>query len=243
MSKVYYAPTIGALKKSIRDRKNLERKVKSLRTSLSESQEEYVNLLDAQKLLSTVSDDNTEAVLDFITGVINKTLSEIFKNDTRRIYLKKKLFAGSKPHIVVELVNADGISVDMEIQSGTGLRQVVSGLFTVCLVEIRKGRRLVIFDERFSGLHYQAARILSEIFEIFAEGGFQFIFVDYAIMPKGKVYNVEKIGTEAKVYSLGNIEYDPKKAYIFTENMDFDRDYIEDDDEDNSLVEERIIGG
>lgn len=215
---MYYASTIAALQKDLADKKRYEQSLLKQRAELTEAQKMYVDLLNAQKLLSTVSDDNTEATLLFVTGVINKALAEIFKGDTRRIHLTKKLYAGSKPHIVAELENSKGEKIDMSIQSGTGLRQIVSVLFVICLIEIRKGRRLLILDERLSGLHKEAKRILSEIIKIFSEGGFQFIFVEYALNDLGKLYNVEKPGDEARVYALEDgTEYDDKSVFLFTD--------------------------
>lgn len=214
---MYYSNVLASLNRDLRDKEKLEKRVSDRRKELAKAQQDYVNLLNAQKLLSTVSDDNTEATLLFVSGVINKALAEIFKGDTRRIYLSKKLYGGTKPHIVVELENGKGEKLDMSIQSGTGLRQIVSVLFVICLIEIRKGRRLLILDERLSGLHSEAKRILSEIIKIFSEGGFQFIFVEYSLNTLGKLYNVEKPGNEAKVYALDGVEYDNDTVFLFSD--------------------------
>lgn len=228
---MYYADALVGLKRDLADKEKYEKLVKKKQDELAEAQKNYVNLLNAQKLLSTVSDDNTEATLQFVSGVINKALAEIFKGDTRRIHLTKKLYAGSKPHIVLELENGKGERLDMAIQSGTGLRQIVSVLFVICLIEVRKGRRLVIFDERLSGLHKEAKRILSEILKIFAEGGFQFIFVEYTLNSLGKLYSVEKPKDEARIYPLDGVEYKDEDVFLFTD-VDLsvlDSDYTEDE--------------
>lgn len=232
---MYYSYVLAGLRRDLKDKKVLERKVEKRREELKNAQTEYVNLIEAQKLLSTVSDDNTEATLQFVSGVINKALSEIFKSDTRRIYLTKKLYAGSKPHIVVELENGKAEKIDLTVQSGTGLRQIISVLFVICLIEVRKGRRLVILDERLSGLHKEAKRILSEIIKIFAEGGFQFIFVEYSLNTLGKLYSVEKPGNEARVYALDGKEYNDEDVFLFEdvdlsvldENYNDDMQFIE----------------
>lgn len=227
---MYYASTILGLQRDLQNKEKYTKSLNKRMDELQEAQQMYVNLINAQKLLSTVSDDNTEATLLFVSGVINKALAEIFKGDTRRIYLSKKLYAGSKPHIVVELENGRGERLDMSIQSGTGLRQIISVLFVICLIEVRKGRRLVILDERLSGLHKEAKRILSEIIKIFAEGGFQFIFVEYTLNDLGKLYSVEKPGDEARVYALDGVEYHDEDVFLFTD-VDLsvlDSDYEED---------------
>lgn len=226
---MYYSEALARLNRDLKDKQKLEKRLAEKKEELKKAQQDYVNLLNAQKLLSTVSDDNTESTLLFVSGVINKALAEIFKGDTRRIYLSRKLYGGSKPHIVVELENGKGERLDMSIQSGTGLRQIVSVLFVICLIEVRKGRRLLILDERLSGLHSEAKRILSEIIKIFSEGGFQFIFVEYSLNTLGKLYNVEKPGNEAKVYALDGLEYSNDDVFLFSD-VDLsllDSDYIE----------------
>ena len=118
----------------------------------------------------------------------------------------------------------------------------MSGLFLICLVEIRKGRRFVIFDERFSGLHKEAKQVLSEIIKIFAEGGFQFMFVEYALNNIGKIYNIEKPGDEAKAYSMDGKEYNDSDVFIFSGNADLsvlDDDFVEEPEE--GLIEEKQI--
>lgn len=228
---MYYSDVLASLRKDLADKKKLEVRVQEIKKELAKASQDHVNLLNAQKLLSVVSDNNTEATLLFISGVINKALAEIFKGDTRRIHLSRKLYGRAKPHIVIELENGKGERLDMSIQSGTGLRQIISVLFVICLIEVRKGRRLLILDERLSGLHSEAKRILSEILNIFAEGGFQFIFVEYSLNSLGKLYNVEKPHNEAKVYALDGVDYNNDDVFLFSD-VDLsilDENYVDDD--------------
>ena len=211
----FYATQVGVIKRALTDKKRLEKRQNALYNELKESQSLYINMLDAQKLLSTVSDENTSKTLDFITGMVNKVLSEMFTTDTPHIVLTKKLYAGCKPHINVELIDGSGNSLDMALQSGTGISQVVSFMFAICLIEIRKGRRLLIMDERLNGLHKEAKRILSKVIEIFAKGGFQFIFVEYGLNDIGKIYNVEKRGDESHLVRLEKgHEYTDDTVYL-----------------------------
>lgn len=210
----FYSEEIGAVKQALSNRRKLESRKRKLTNDLYNAQKEYVDMIDAQKVLSTVSDDNTEKTLDFITSMVNKVLSEIFTTDTPRISLQRKLYAGSKPHIIVELHDGHNNVLDMSLQSGVGLSQVVSFMYAICLIEIRKGRRLLILDERLNGLHKEAKRIITEVIKIFASGGFQFIFVEYGLNDLGKVYNVEKRGEESTVVSLDGADYDETKVYV-----------------------------
>ena len=227
----WYGQQIGVVRKALADRSRLEASETKLSEQLYQSQLELVNMLDAQKLLSTVSDDNTEKTLSFITGMVNKVLAEIFKSDIPRITLTKKLYAGSRPHVLVELINGSGNTLDMSIQSGVGLTQVVSFMYAICLIEIRKGRRLLIMDERLNGLHKEAKRILSEVINIFAEGGFQFIFVEYGLNKLGKMYNVEKRGDSSIIRAI-DVDEDYTDETVFLDGaVDLslvDEGYVED---------------
>ena len=51
---------------------DIKEKIDVLTAKLGEMNTRYVNMIEAQQLLTTVSDANTTAVLDYITGVINK---------------------------------------------------------------------------------------------------------------------------------------------------------------------------
>lgn len=161
--------------------------------------EHYANMLEAQQLLTTVSDENTAVVLDYITGIINKTLGELFPHDSRRIFLKKTMYQGQHAHITIQLTGTNGKVRDLTLQSGTGLRQVISFLFVLCLIEIRKGRRLLLADELLNGMHPVAKQLVCNIIEIFAEEGFQFVFVEYGVNNLGRIYIVEKPGETATV--------------------------------------------
>lgn len=185
----------------------IQKKIDDLCEKLKEENKKYEVMVEAQQLLATVSDSNTTAVLDYITGIINKTLSELFPHDSRRIFLEKKMHNGIHAHINIKLTGTGGKPRDLTLQSGTGLRQVISFLFVLSLIEIRKGRRLLIMDELLSGLHPEAKRIVMDIIQIFAEEGFQFAFVEYGVNDVGKVYIVEKPDTVATVTPVGEQGY------------------------------------
>lgn len=174
-------------------------RIDALVEKLSKMNTQYANMLEAQQLLTTVSDENTSLVLDYITGIINKTLGELFPHDSRRIFLQKTMYQGQHAHITVKLTGTNGKVRDLTLQSGTGLRQVISFLFVLCLIEIRKGRRLLLADELLNGMHPVAKRLVCNIIQIFAEEGFQFIFVEYGVNALGRIYLVEKPGEIATV--------------------------------------------
>ena len=170
----------------------LQAKVDKMIKQLEEKNQQYLVMLEAQKLLVSISDQNTNAVLDYITGIINKTLGELFPHDSRRIYLEKTMYKGQYAQINIKLTGTNGKTRDLQLQTGTGLRQVISFLFILSTIEIRKGRRLLLADELLSGLHPEAKRIVMDILQIFAEDGFQFAFVEYGVNDVGRIYMVEK---------------------------------------------------
>lgn len=193
------------IEQSYKQAQDIKANIDVLTTKLNDMNIQYVNMVEAQQLLTTVSDANTTAVLDYITGIINKTLGELFPHDSRRIYLEKTMYQGQHAHINIKLTGTNGKTRDITLQSGTGLRQVISFLFVLSLIEIRKGRRLLIADELLSGLHPEAKRITTDIIKIFAEEGFQFAFVEYGVNDLGKVYLVEKPGAVATVTPMDGV--------------------------------------
>lgn len=228
-----YSSVLGEMNSILKTKKVLEKEVVNYHQKLYDSQSLYVRMLNAQKILSTVADKNTNQVLDFITSMTNKVLSEIFPDDPYKVQMTRKLYAGSKPHVLIELLDGEGNILDMSTQCGTGLNQIVSFMYVICLIEIRKGRRLLILDERLNGLHKTAKRFMSHIIEIFVKGGFQFIFVEYSLNDLGKIYNVEKRGTESK---LVPVEGDYDETCIFVGDVDLD--VLDEDYEDEEVAEE-----
>lgn len=178
---------------------DLKSKIDNLIVKLDDMNNTYAVMLEAQQLLTSVSDSNTTAVLDYITGIINKTLGELFPHDRRMIYLDKVMYQGKHAHINIKLTGTNGKLRDLTLQSGTGLRQVISFLFVISLIEVRKGRRILLADEILSGLHPEAKRIVCDIMAIFSEEGFQFVFVEYGVNNLGRIYLVEKPGAVATI--------------------------------------------
>ena len=209
-----YTQSILALEQNYLQAEQIKTKIESLKEKLKDMNQQYVVMLEAQQLLSTVSDNNTSVVLDYITGIINKTLGELFPHDNRRIYLEKTLYQGQHAHINIKLTGTNGVVRDLQLQSGTGLRQVISFLFILCLIEVRKSRPIMVMDELLSGLHSEAKRIITDIMQIFADEGMQFVFVEYGLDNLGKLYLVEKPNDVATVTPLGSDKYN-NEVFVF----------------------------
>ena len=213
-----YSQYIQRLRFEIEQRDSNIQKAEKIQETIADLEKKYVDMLEAQQLLSTISEENSNKVLSYITSIINRALSELFPHDTRRVYLEKTLHANQHAHINVVLETSDGRKRDLTIQSGTGLRQVISFLFVLSLIEIRKGRRLLMMDELLSGLHPEAKSVVKRIMTIFAEEGFQFIMVEYGIDDLGKIYLVEKPDNEAKVTALDG-EYN-NEVFVFNRPLE-----------------------
>ena len=212
------SPDRQRLRREIEQRDSNIQKAEKIQETIADLEKKYVDMLEAQQLLSTISEENSNKVLSYITSIINRALSELFPHDTRRVYLEKTLHANQHAHINVVLETSDGRKRDLTIQSGTGLRQVISFLFVLSLIEIRKGRRLLMMDELLSGLHPEAKSVVKRIMTIFAEEGFQFVMVEYGVNDLGKIYLVEKPDNEAKVTALDG-EYN-NEVFVFNRPLE-----------------------
>lgn len=227
-----YTANIMSLEAQYTQIEEIKHKIDLLAERLKDLNNSYVVMLEAQQLLTTVSDENTRVVLDYITGIINKALGELFPHDSRRIYLEKTMYRGQHAHINIKLTGTNGKTRDLQLQSGTGLRQTISFLFVLSLIEIRKSRRILLADELLSGVHAQAKRILMDVIKIFAEEGFQFIFVEYGVDNVGRIYIVEKPNDVATVTPIDGVYNN--EVFIFNrppEDVDLSIRVDEEEDE------------
>lgn len=169
----------------------------------------------ANKLLNAVSDKTLGAMLDTVTSAVNNVLAEMFRNsgDTYEIRLVKGLYAGRIAHMKLELMQ-NGNPRDLSLQSGDGIKQVISFLFITLLISVSGGRRLIIMDEVLNGLSPEAAEgAVAALFKTFAKNGFQFIMVDQGRYNPGSsidditeyVTIVKKDGT-SRVFEEGELE-------------------------------------
>lgn len=200
-----YTQKVAYYEQSYKQAQELKERIEAMQSKLTDMRNQYCVMVEAQQLLATVSDNNTTAVLDYITGIVNKALSEIFPHDSRRIFLEKKMHNNQYAHINIKLSGTGGKTRDLTLQSGTGLRQVISFLFVLSTIEIRKGRRFMVMDEILSGLHPEAKRIVMDIMQIFAEEGFQFMMVEYGVNNVGRIYIVEKPDKVSTVTPLDGV--------------------------------------
>lgn len=191
-----FSASIQSLKYKAESREELKSIISELEESYRNKYSMYETMLQAQRILATVSDQNTKRVLGYIQGVVNKSLRTMYPNGSYNIRIEKKLYNNQIPHINVTLTevkdNGDTQQLDFNLQSGDGMAQIVSFLFSLCLMKIREVRPLVGLDEVLKGFHKDALPYIRTIIEIFARGGFQFIMVEYDFNDFGKEYEVKK---------------------------------------------------
>ena len=177
-------------------KEKLRIQLEEIEKELEEKGKTLEDMIRAATLLGNVADENTQRVLTKITGVINSSLAEMFKQDKRKISIKQIMYRNVYPHFVVELETEEGIKRTFK-QSGTGLAQVISFLFTICLIDARKGRKIMVMDELLNGLHPDAKIIIKNLIKVLS-GKFQFVIVEYGV-DIGKQYEVVKTNAVADV--------------------------------------------
>ena len=158
----------------------------------------------ASSILGSVADKNTETKISAITGVINKALAILFPDGSRSIELTQKMHNNAYPHFIVTLKVEDGQTRTFK-QSGTGLAQVISFLFTACLIDARGGRKIMVMDELLNGLHPDAKGIVKDLMLALCDK-FQFVIVEYG-MNIGKQYEVVKTNGVSTITAIDREYY------------------------------------
>ena len=188
----------AAEREKIRIVNDLIERIKVLEEENKNLDEKFGTYCRASSILGTVADKNTETKISAITGVINRALALLFPDGSRSITLKQTMWRNVYPHFNVEL-KVEGGKTRTFKQSGTGLAQVVSFLFTACLIDARGGRKIMIMDELLNGLHPDAKGIVKDLMLALSDK-FQFIIVEYGLTI-GKEYVVHKEGSTSSVKS------------------------------------------
>lgn len=183
----------------------LHNRIEQAEKDLAEKIELMDRMQRSASLISTTSDKRIRDTLDKITGVINKALSVIFPHDPRTIEIKPSVYREVYTHFNVILYTGVKRSPRSFKLSGTGLGQIVSFLFTLSLIDIRKARRLMVTDELMYGLHPTAKYIIKDIITALS-ARFQFIVVEYGL-DMGTEFEVVRNGQHSIIRKYENGDY------------------------------------
>lgn len=187
---------------------DLLEKIKLLVVEFNNGTKELNELINASRILVTVTDLNTHKVTSFIEGVINKALLEMYPNGEYYIRVEKRVQRNNNT-IEVFLYdndNSQGGALDLNEQAGDGISRIIAFLFSLSLIELCGARKFVSLDEVLTGFHSDSLQIVKNIIEIFKEGGFQFVACEYDINDIGVLYEGRKVGNQIKMEELGLAE-------------------------------------
>lgn len=159
-----------------RYRKELMERLRLEREDAIKLKEEYETTIEASRLIATSSDNLVESTLNNITSVINKALVVLFPDDTLEVSIDPKM-VGKYPNFVVTLSKNGKDSMQFK-HSGTGLSQIVSFLFAVTLIDLRRGRKVFVMDELLSGMHPEAKQVARRLIKALSNR-FQFVIIEY----------------------------------------------------------------
>lgn len=174
----------------------LYKKAVELQAEITEIERKLELYVCACNLLGEVSDSTTQETLNSISGVINKALGVLFPNDSRTVRISKTMYREVHPHFNVDLITENGAIRSFK-QSGSGLAQIISYLFSICLIDARGGRKLIIQDELLNGLHPRAKKVVKALM-LAVSDHFQIVSVEYGL-DVGKEYVIEKSNGTAEI--------------------------------------------
>lgn len=180
-------------------------KIRELVVEFNKGTKELNELINASRILVTVTDINTKKVTSFIESVINKALMEMYPSGEYYIQVKQKIKRNNNS-IEVFLYDNDnqkGEALDLNEQAGDGISRIIAFLFSLSLIELCGYRKFVSLDEVLTGFHSDSLQIVKNIIEIFKDGGFQFIACEYDINDMGVLYEGRKVGNQVKMEELG----------------------------------------
>lgn len=152
----------------------------------------------AKQGLHKVQEQTGVEVREFVTDVINRTIQNLFPKENLRISIvannekptktRARKNTNSTPAMVykrldLEIAGSDGEPMNVAIQVGSGLQDLISFLYRVALISVSSGRKLLVSDELLHGLAVDRFKDIVGILDLFTEEGFQFIIIEHGLDP------------------------------------------------------------
>lgn len=172
------------------------------------------HLTVAKHGLHKVQDQVGVEVRELVTDILNKILENLFPNETLTVSLvandekptktraKKQATAVASAvykRLDLEIAGADGEPMNVAVQVGSGLQDLISFLYRVSLISVGTGRNLLVSDELLHGLNVNRFKDIAEIVHLFADTeDFQFIFIEHGFDPALWGRDVSVLETERK---------------------------------------------
>jgi len=152
--------------------------VSVIASELKEMEVKYNNTKKVITVFQKMSDERGQKSREDIQNLINNALSSIFPERDYAVVIEEYSYKNSK-HMRV-LLSEDGQERELKYCHGTLLKQVVSFLFNICILVFKGSARVLILDELFNGVHWDKARVLSNILVTLSKNnGFQFFIIGH----------------------------------------------------------------
>ena len=169
------------LKEKEISKRTLEQEFERFARNIEDKEEQIQVKMMASSVIKRLVDDRTEVAYTKIEEVLNWALSQVPLKQRYQIRIndfEDKRFGRG---VTFDLVDIDTKRVrSIKNQTGTAISQIVSFLLSVVIIAISGSSRVMVLDERFSGLDdEESIKNFSDILQALSENeGFQFHIVE-----------------------------------------------------------------
>lgn len=169
------------LKEKEISKRTLEQEFERFARNIEDKEEQIQVKMMASSVIKRLVDDRTEVAYTKIEEVLNWALSQVPLKQRYQIRIndfEDKRFGRG---VTFDLVDIDTKRVrSIKNQTGTAISQIVSFLLSVVIIAMSGSSRVMVLDERFSGLDdEESIKNFSDILQALSENeGFQFHIVE-----------------------------------------------------------------
>ena len=160
---------------------------------------------EALEILTYLQDTVRNQGLQHVTTTMNKVIAAAYPHQPLTVSFEQTLHGGKNPHLNLILTDPQGHARQLAIQEGHGLQQVISLIFTLCVLEMTKVRPLLILDEVMNALNQDTLAIMDTILHAFANTGMQIIVIEHAYQG-GYIIEATHDGNQTSLQERGYME-------------------------------------